>query len=98
MHGSGAAAPWGQYEPGLQAWQLVAFMLLWKLPAGHASHIACPRFAAMRPALHGDGEVLPCVQLWPSQQLSHSVWCTSSCRLPNVPPAHGVGEALPRAQ
>ena len=42
LHGSGALAPSGQYEPGLQATHVWLPSSGWYLPAAHLSHVALP--------------------------------------------------------
>ena len=41
-HGSGALAPLGQYEPGLQATHFCSPSSAWYVPAAHLSHEALP--------------------------------------------------------
>ena len=98
MHGSGALAPRGQYEPGAQALHASWPGSSWNVPASHASHMPMLAIGATVPGLQGVCTVLPVDAKWPTSvgvQLAASL---SDVALEYVPSLHGSAAAAPSAQ
>lgn len=97
-HGSGAAAPSAQYDPGTQAMQLLAPMPPWYWPASHGVQAVKPVVFATLPAVHGVGLVAPVLHECPGQHSSHcSALCTPE-RLVQRLDGQGSGAVAPSAQ
>ena len=72
LHGSGADAPSGQYEPGAHTWHSVPPDAFMNLPAAQLSHLGCLLLGCTVPALHGVCAVLPVGAKWPASVAVHS--------------------------
>ena len=72
VHGNGADAPSGQYEPGAHAWHSVPPDAFMNLPAAQLSHLGCLLRSCTEPALHGVCSVLPVGAKWPASVAVHS--------------------------
>ena len=98
LHGNGADAPSGQYEPGAHAWHSVwpdAFM---NLPAAQLSHLGCLFPGCTVPALHGVCSVLPVGAKWPASVSTHSLSLVRFVAFEYEPFAHGSGALAPSGQ
>jgi hypothetical protein len=98
LHGSGADAPRGQYEPGSHGLHSVAPVSFWYEPGSHAKHAPSPPVGATVPAAHAVGAILPVAAKKPA---SVGVHCAALCRSvasENEPSLHGSGADAPRGQ
>ena len=98
MHGSAAAAPSAQYEPGVHgphtSWPGVA----WKVPASHLRHAPMLALGATVPGLHGVCCVLPVGAKWPAAVGVQSPALVRLVEVECEPAAHGSAAAAPAAQ
>jgi len=61
LHGSGADAPTGQNEPGVQGWQVMAPLAFMNVPASQSVHFAFFDSGCRVPGAQGVCSVLPVV-------------------------------------
>ena len=72
-HGSGAADPSLQYDPGVHASQLTLPACDWYEPEGQGVHSAAPP-AAIDPGTHTDGDVAPTTHAEPGGHATQLDW------------------------
>ena len=92
LQGSGAAAPWAQYEPEVQFMHAVWPYVSWNLPAGQSSQFAVPLPEEQEPgrhAVHTTGSELPGIGLAvPAGHSVHAVELLAPVTLLYVPAGH----------
>ena len=97
-HGSAAAAPSAQYEPGVHGLHSVCSTTSWKVPSVHGTQVPNPFVLATVPGLHGVCCVLPVGAKWPTPVSVHSLALVRPVEMEYEPSVHGSAAAAPSAQ
>ena len=97
-HASGAEAPDGQNEPGLQSKKADAAEADWKDPPGTDMHVARPRTSEKLPGEQAEGIIEPVPHAWPTVQLKHCSALDRCVALLNVPAGHARSADDPSEQ